>query len=229
MRPSRHDAPVAVVLGRRGSGKTTLVKSMLCRFPRVLIVDPEHEYPGTVCDSLSELYGRARTERRFQLVYRPALGVAGTDELDAVDCLAQIAYNVGHLLLVIDEADRYASQGKNTLPYVRLLIDEGRHREVGLCAIARRPSRVPKDLIENAGWLYLFHTHGEHSHRYLASIIGAEAEHLASLQAGEYLEWNERSGVARRKIALGPRPSTFRPSPIVAPGGSASSKIRSIR
>jgi len=225
LKPRRHDAPVAVILGRRGSGKTTLVKAKLQAFPRVIIVDPEHEYPGEVCESLGQLYRLARTTRRFRFVYRPSRGLASKSELESIDCLAQIAYTVGNLLLVIDEADRYARQGKDTLPYVRLLIDEGRHREVGLVAVARRPGRIPKDLIENAGWLYLFHTHGAHSQKYLAGIIGAEAEHLSTLTAGEYLEWNERAGVTRRKIALGPRGVTPLRAPIPLPGGDASADI----
>lgn len=229
MRPRRHDAPVAVVLGRRGSGKTTLVKAKLAAFPRIIIVDPEHEYQGTVCDKLSKIYNLARTTLRFRLVYRPARGLASKGELEAIDCLAQIAYTVGNLLLVIDEADRYARQGKDTLPYVRLLIDEGRHRDVGLIAVARRPGRIPKDLIENAGWLYLFHTHGAHSQKYLAGIIGAEAEHLATLTAGEYLEWNERAGVTRRKITLGPRGVTPLPSPIALRTGAPSPEHRTNR
>ena len=228
MRPRRHDAPVAVVLGRRGSGKTTLVKSRLDLFPRVLICDPNHEYEGRAPDGLSGLYQLARSERKFRLVFRPPLGVAEAEELEAVDCLAEIAYRTGNLLLVVEEADRYTKHGKDTLPYLRLLIDQGRHNEIGVVMVARRPSRLPKDVIENASALYLFHIHEPHSQRYLAGIIGADVAQLAGLGAGDYLEWDERRGVRRRRIALGPPSSpSGRPS-IAAPTGKASSENRKI-
>ena len=202
MRPSRHDAPVAVVLGRRGSGKTTLVKSFLPRFHRVIVVDPNHEYSGEVFTSLGDLYRACLGGGSFQVVYQPPTGAPDADELDRVDCVAQVAWTVRSVLLVIDEADRYVRLGKDTLPYVRLVIDQGRHRNVGLCAIARRPSRVPKDVIENASSLYLFHCHEPHSQRYLAGIIGADVEALAGLSAGQYLAWSERGGVVHSSIAL---------------------------
>lgn len=211
--PRRHDAPVVVVLGRRGSGKTTLVKSRLDAFSRVLIVDPEHEYTGETYTDLGALWADVRGASTFRAVYRPTRGVVSDVEIAAVDILAQIALEVGNVLLVIDEADRYVVAGKNLSPYLRLCVDQGRHRGVGICAIARRPARLSKDLIENASALFLFHTHGAHSRAYLADIIEGDAADLSKLRTGEYLAWDERAGVRRGGVELVRAVSRLRSAP----------------
>lgn len=203
MKLSRHNAPVVVVLGRRGSGKTTLVKSWLPGLRRLLVVDPNHEYKGgTVCTRVGALYEAAREADTFQLVYRPPVGIPDDDELARVDLVAAVALDVGRCLLVIDEADRYVKHGRDTLPHVAQAINQGRHRGVGMVTVARRPSRLPKDVIENASALYLFHLHEPHSLRYLAGIIGADVERLRGLGPGEYAAWDERRGVEFRRVAL---------------------------
>lgn len=194
--------PVGVIVGRRGSGKSTLAKAIIPAFSRVLIVDPNHEYEGKIFDSLGALYTDLRGGGRFRAIYRPPLGVAGKEELDAVDCVAQIAWSVGRCLLVIDEADRYTRMGKDTLPFIHALIHQGRHRGVGLLGIARRPEGLPKDLIGNARYLYAFHLSEPYSRAYLGRILGDRSAELGTLADGEYLVCSERGGIDRRAVPL---------------------------
>lgn len=193
---------MAVVLGRRGEGKSTLVKSWLRAWRRVLIIDPKREYPGKAHTSLATLHAAIRDGERFVLSYQPA-GLVDREHLEAVDIAAQMALTYGDMLMVIEEAGRYTQSGKSICPQVRLLISEGRHHEVAVAAVSQRAASIGKDIIESADTLYLFHTHGEGSISYLASTIGADAAaELGALTPGHYLTWDARRGIGRGTVAL---------------------------
>ena len=193
---------MGVVIGRRGEGKSTLVKTWLDRWRRVLIVDPKGEYPGAACYSLATLHHHVRTSEQFRVCYRP-MGMDDKQHLVAVDIAAHVALEYGDMLVVIEEAGRYTQMGQSVCPKVRRLISEGRHHEIAVCAISQRAASIGKDIIEAADTLYLFHTHGEHSAAYLASIIGREAAaDLSGLTPGEFVTWDARAGVGRGMVTL---------------------------
>lgn len=198
MKPRRHDQPIGVILGRRGSGKTTLAKELIDRFPEVAIMDPNHEYDGRAFTALDEFYRDPWGPH--SVVFRPKIGLPKDVLLEEFDIFCQILWERGRRLVVIDEADRFASRGKESTPFFQMLVNQGRHRELAILAIARRAAQLPKELIENASHLYLFHIHGAHSINYLQSIIGKEAEELGRLPKLHYLEWSETAGVKKKSL-----------------------------
>jgi DNA helicase HerA-like ATPase len=198
MKPRRHDQPIGVILGRRGSGKTTLAKELIERFPQVAIMDPNHEYDGAAFTSLSDFHRELAGSH--SVVFRPKIGLPKDVLLEEFDIFCQILWEAGRRLVVIDEADRFSSHGKESTPFFQLLVNQGRHRELAILAIARRAAQLPKELIENASHLYLFHIHGAHSINYLQSIIGKEADALGRLPKLHYLEWSETAGVKKKTL-----------------------------
>lgn len=193
------DPPVVCILGRRGSGKTTWALRALRSHSRYLVWDPKREYPGEVFTSLSVLYRRllAVGSGPVRISFRP-MGVSQGPEY--FDAFCEVVYAFGACTVVFDEVDRFSGPGPIIPPWFSMLINEGRHARVEMWGIARRPARVPKDLIENAHRLIIFHMKGG-AVEYLKSTIGKEsAEKLPTLPPLTYLEWSDSDEIKIKKV-----------------------------
>jgi hypothetical protein len=122
---------VVMVLGKTGTGKSVLTKSLIENCRRVLILDPMGEYGGTVFFEFNSLANFFESEPKvFRCVLRPS------EEEDA-EFLFRIARTIGNLTLVVDEAEIYINP--QSMPdSFRWLIQFGRHRGVSLVCVGRR-------------------------------------------------------------------------------------------
>lgn len=140
----------------------------------MIVFDPLGEYPGKIFYHLGELLRYARGRARFFAVYRPR------DARAEFPWLARIAYEVGSLCLVAEEISWAISPAKMP-PEIEILIRYGRHRDVELLGISRRPAEVNRDLTANANELYIFRTHEPRDLKYFRDVIGSVADTLPNL------------------------------------------------
>jgi len=168
---------VTVVIGRKGSGKSTIVREIVADYPRVMVLDSLAEYDD--CDVVEEddcpeALLKASGQSKFRIACR-CLGLE--DNLD----LMRIAYEMPpKTLIVIEEASLYASP--THLPdEMAALIRYGRHRELDLVFVARRPSELHRDVTANADVLVTFQTQEPRDIMYLRSFYGDEALTLPTL------------------------------------------------
>lgn len=172
------DNSILVVLGRKGSGKSTLVREIIrekmVERRRVLIIDGMGEYGGEgievvhgVDDALDRIE-KIDDHDRFAYAFRT---MRSEDDLDLIG----VAYEVPNQLLVIEEASRYCSATQ--LPdEIGQLVRYGRHREIDMIFIARRPSELHRDVTANADVVVTFQQHEPRDVLYLRSIFGERAE-----------------------------------------------------
>ena len=174
--PTNHhsQAKIICIFGKRGSGKSTLAKKFLHGKPRVIVFDALGEYDGERFDNLGELLARIRNRARFSVVYRPR------DARAEFPWLARIAYEVGSLCLVAEEISWAISPAKMPVE-IETLIRYGRHRDVELIGISRRPAEVNRDLTSNANEIYIFRTHEPRDVDYFRKVIGSAADGLPNL------------------------------------------------
>lgn len=168
-----------MVLGKTGSGKTTLAKELLNRHRRVLVIDTAHEYPGTVSYAFDDLVDSLNLcgADSFILTLRPE------DPLD-VEYMFRLAWVLGSCCVVLEEADQWVSSASMSDDLAKL-ISMGRHRKISVIAVARVVPEIPIQLRRQFTEFYSFRQ-SEPRDLQLLSAYGFNAEELASLPDHEY-------------------------------------------
>lgn len=131
------------VMGRTGSGKSYLVKNMLSRINRYIVIDPLHEYQGTVFNSWKDVVHFLDDYRdsNFRVVYRPP---EGTEEEDTAK-MFEVLNAVNSFTAVIEEADYHCSPHFINPEFARLM-KYGRHGDRSLIWVSRNPAEVNRQL-----------------------------------------------------------------------------------
>lgn len=137
---------IVLVCGRKGAGKSKLIKRGLRRLRRFVAWDVRGEY----CASQHGIAGaRLWTDLR---AWRAHLLAGGTIEREVFSCpSAQFkawcawVFATGRLTVVIEELGRHCSNGRAS-PELLDLIERSRHAHIDLIATTARLERVPKDI-----------------------------------------------------------------------------------
>ncbi|MCW5728147.1 hypothetical protein [Parvibaculum sp.] len=163
------DAELTLVVGRRGSGKSTLTKGLLKDRPKVLVFDPQAEYGGrgwVRCETRIEILRamRKRWATGFKIAYVPDAGNEA-EELHAVSLLclsANAPYNdyadPRKLTLVVEEANLSipSRQLPGDLNGIQRVINQGRHFGIEVIAVTQRPAMVSINFRGNVATSYVF-------------------------------------------------------------------------
>lgn len=175
---------IVTMLGKKGSGKTTLVKAMLDEFPRVLIVDTNREYADSVDVTFSELpealdylknVARQPADQPFSAAYVP-------EDIpdDALDFL-RVAYTLENFVLVLDEAHMYCRASVIPQP-IMMLVRLGRHRAISQIYVSQRPSTIPRDMTAQSDLIVSFQQHEGRDIDYMTRLFGRDADSLKRLK-----------------------------------------------
>lgn len=187
------DAPITVVLGQRGSGKTTWVKRQLPTLPRFILWN-------TVNDDYSGFEVVNDREGLYQYVWKNRSGICQVvvnyleekgledKELEGFLFTCQVAEAVENICLIIEEIDTYATT--QAIPYeLKRLLKLGRHFGVSMIAVSRRPAEINRLITSQAQRFICFKTIEPNDVRYLSSIIGESARELSEIPLLHYLDW----------------------------------------
>lgn len=207
-------ASVALVVGRRGSGKSELLRRATISRPRVVVLDALHGEPaedgsgreGVAIvedreDYLDALRGFSNFPR-WRIVVRP-------DDLEKAPWVATAlmpsdsgvtgyARAVRGVTLVCDEVDLWAPNNTGIDPGVRAAIQRGRHYEINILAATRRPAECHRDLSSQADALVTFRQHEPRDVLWLAGAGGeAFADAARALGQYEYVTFEADTGRVR--------------------------------
>ncbi len=227
-----------VILGKSGSGKSSLTKALIRSIPRVVIFDPKGEYaaPHVVRGATpQDLYDFIRTRKRFCVSYKPeserarrALEVRSPERNRGkrmsliereFDHVSWAVYVVGALTFVAEELDQCCTSAWAGPKFGKLL-RQGRTREVEMIAISRRPTEIPKDVTANMTQMVIFNSSEPGDMDYYRRRIGPAVERIPNLQTfgidgavvSTGLEWRE--GGALRLVDVDPPRKSFRFRPL---------------
>lgn len=140
-----------LVLGRKGAGKTSLVRERLARsFPRALVIDPFQEY--------ADLTVQVRSMRQLEEYLRGADGrfkvsYWNTDLEDRFEAICTAVWNLGRITFFVEETDRWGGRQKVSPAFARI-VKYGRHAPrgpVGLVAMCRFPAELPI-MVRSQAW-----------------------------------------------------------------------------
>jgi hypothetical protein len=170
---------VISVFGRKGSGKSTLVREIVDEAPRVIVFDTMGEYArkrdkifDTFESAASEL-GRVQHERRFRVI------IQLVDEEDALAAM-RVAYDVPACLIVVEETSFYCSPSYLPMELARF-VRYGRHREIDQIYVSRRPAEIHRDLTAQSDLIVSFQQHEPGDVEYLRKVMGPDADRLPGL------------------------------------------------
>ncbi len=135
------DGQITLIFGRIGSGKSTLAKELMRDEERLIVVDPLAEYNnGVIVNDMIELHS-------YMLEYRPEkfkIICRFDNDLD-MEYLFKYIFELENVCLVLEECEMYISPQAKSGSFLRL-IRYGRHKDIRLIGIARRPSELSADM-----------------------------------------------------------------------------------
>lgn len=175
------DAPIVCIIGRRGSGKTTLCRQLVEKERRLIAWDVYREHKVAWTEDVRVLFRHAMKEKRFRI------GIDSGDTHDAITIL-EASKHIQNVAVVIEEVDLVATATSVPVPF-RKAIAQGRHWGLTLYTTSRRPAEVSRLLTSQAYHLYCFQTHEPRDIAYMRGILGEDAERLITLPKFHCLHW----------------------------------------
>lgn len=158
------------IIGRSGTGKTTLLRHLIRAYPRGLALDPKRRLylPGW-----EPLEGATAAVTGWptgwpRVIARPGLAEDTRAWLDAV---CRRAYQVGSAVVAVDELAGIASAAN---PPVWLDVLQTRGRESALTTViaTQRPRRIPLTVISEAEHVFSFDVSHPTDRAFLADVFG---------------------------------------------------------
>lgn len=178
---------VAVINGKRGSGKSTLTSELILDFPRVFVIDNIGEYDNiNVVNGFAECVNaivEASKKKRFRLSLR-------TDSISEDLALIKLAQTVPSCLLVIEEASKYQSSAYMP-PEIEHLIRYGRHLDISQVYISRRARELNRDITANADNIITFRQQEPRDIAYLREFLEDDADIIPKLKQYHVYVWGD--------------------------------------
>jgi hypothetical protein len=194
---------IVAVIGRKGSGKSTMLGERLQSGDRLVVWDPMGEHSGkkgwvpnqiTSIQELQNFFRWARKKNQFAAGYLPG------DELEEeVEAVAGLVYQRGNLTFGVEEVPLICSPSYLP-PVLGKLIRTGRHRQVDLYWTAQRASEVSRTLTSLTDEFILFSQTEPRDLDAIAARCGNEvARKVAALGRHDFIVWD----VACRRLTDG--------------------------
>lgn len=156
--------PLILVTGGRNQGKSTKVKALIAKLPRVIVLDVMREYhkePGfKIAKTMPELQKLQRSGK-YKIAFQPSLDKVGWPVWNHRLCKYLINFQDRYkvagkvpppICLVVEEMSRSAPNEKQTLDNRGFdeMIDQGRHAEISVIGVTQRVAKAKKDFVEQA-------------------------------------------------------------------------------
>ena len=180
----RPDNEIGVIIGKKGSGKTTLARYLCTQIKRKIILDTlGTDYGGgTIVQTPADLvayHKRVAHYDEFSIIARPQ-----SEEMPTA--VFRLAKTTPNCWVIVEEADRYATPHQ-VHPDLLWLVNYARQQNTSIICICRRAARMSRDITANADWIVAHHTQEPRDVDYLNEFMDADS--LPTLPAFTYEMW----------------------------------------
>lgn len=187
------------IFGKRGSGKTTLIKGNLNNFPGPVvcldILGNFNDESYIQLTSISETINNIKyyKENKDDPEINKIIVLKPSDPNLAVEYISSALWNAECGTLVIDEADAFSM---SEAPCFDQLVRYGRNKGINIVTGCRRPAEISRNITAGANKIFIFQTQEPRDVDYFEStVLGKDAEKLMNLLQfhGLWLDYDERT------------------------------------
>lgn len=208
------------IIGRKGTGKSTLLVDLLQREPRVLVWDPMAEHgewlPNEVESAIGvrDFFHWARKRKFWAAGYVP--GAELEPEFEELSDLYYSAAPAGSRVFAVEEVPLVCSPSYLPKKFGKL-VRTGRHRQIDLYWTAQRAGEVSRTLTSLTDEFVLFSQTEPRDLDAIAARCGAEtANRVAQLGRHDHITWD----VTERRLV-----ETGRKDPAAAAAPADAAKV----
>lgn len=179
-----------MVLGRRGTGKSTLGSVLTSMYPRVVTFDYMHEHSnGEIVTSFDEFgfllnsYHKNQT-KNFHIIIQFSREAENT-AAEFNECLRVLWY-MGGVFVRVEEIHNYCTT--HFMPHwLGQCLTTGRHKNMGMLFTTQMPRYTNKALISQCEHLFCGQLHERHDIEYVRSVLHDRAYDLPALPRRKFL------------------------------------------
>lgn len=187
------------IIGRKGSGKTTLSKSLAESYRRRIIFDFANEHPGKFVTSSENFIAFDKKYPDQSINIRFSI----EEDMDEVQTITEEilrhlytrnlnTHNLKDTVIVFEEAQFFFPQKILSSSLSRILT-VGRHAGLNIIANTQRPALVSKTLLSQSDEIYTSFIWEKYDLKYLQSVVGDEVLQAQSLENGIFLRFDGKS------------------------------------
>lgn len=142
----------ATLIGKTGSGKTTLARYLLEPFKYIVVLDLKGTINWASYKVVSD-FKRLTKEKEPRLVFRPSAKLLRDEKL--IDDFFWWIYQRKNTCLYVDEV--YSVVSGNWLPNgYHAILTRGRERNITLLNSTQRPTRIPTEVLSEVERIFVF-------------------------------------------------------------------------
>lgn len=170
---------IVLVLGRKGSGKSFYVKNtLLPLLKEYIVIDILDEYNGYCVRDFLELM-EAIEQGKKKIICK------FTDDIDTAYAF-ELIWELHNITLVLEEIDMHADS-RSIDPILEKLIKYGRHHNLNLIGVCRRPYELNAIFRSQADSVVTFQQHEIRDLEYLIKTFDADPQLIKYLDGHESL------------------------------------------
>lgn len=187
---------ISTIIARKGSGKTALMQYLFFINPKSCIIfDPT----GSIKPFKNRIFVDYESNNLKQVlnkigtrIYKQKIDIV-VNNCNDVDSVLSLIYNhLENICIVIDEIDLCYSAQINNDTYLYKICNFGRHKELDLIGVARRPANTPRALTSQSDYLYIGNSNKEpRDIQYLSGFVDRQTlDKYENLESYEFLQFD---------------------------------------
>lgn len=165
-----------VLIGKTGSGKTTLVKHLLPRINRVIAIDPKHTLN---IEGFKRSWNIPAFSNRFQMIVRPK-----RNEDERLYDLILKADKMRNVTLYVDELATLTDFFPESVALLGDIARTGREKKVALWTATQRPRNIPRLFLSETEVFFVFKIKSLEDRMYIKGYVGEEV--IEQIQSREF-------------------------------------------